>query len=300
MTEQTAQWWYENDGQQAGPIPAGMLQGLIQSGQVRPTARVWRAGMAGWEQIAKVPELAAQVPLAPPRMAPPPIAPPAAGLPGSGNGGYASPAQPAYGAEQPAFGAPAQGGFGARPQPALGGSPGAQPAYPAAQQPYPQQGYARPQQPLVFEEISVGMLILLTVVTFGIYGMIKFFQTGKGYEQLAGRESRFATYFWLYLGLSLGALFVNLVAAPLGVLCSIAGIVFGVLTLFEALKLRDEGVRRYQVNAEITGEGTHKVLYILGVVLSVVVVGVILMVIQAVKWFEDWNQIARGLGPRRF
>lgn len=302
MTEQTAQWWYENDGQQAGPIAAGTLHGLIQSGQVRASARVWRAGMANWEQIARIPELAAQVPATPPAAGPAAIEPP--GLTGFGSERAApAPAQgPAAAAEQPGFAGPAAGPFD---QPASGASP--RPAYPAAQPAYPayrapQQGYpqARPQQPAVFEELSIGTLILLCVVTFGVYGMIKFFQTGKAYEQLAGRESRFATYFWLYLGLSFGSFFVNLALPPLGLALSLAGAVLGALTLFEALKVRDEGVRRYQVNAAITTESTHKVLYILGVALSVVLVGVILLAIQAVKWFEDWNQIARGLGPRRF
>ncbi|BDG01991.1 GYF domain-containing protein [Anaeromyxobacter oryzae] len=298
MTEQSAQWWYENEGQPAGPISAAMLHGLIQSGQVRPTARVWRAGMAGWEQVANVPELAALVAPEPPPMAPPPMSPPGAGAEAGGFQGAARTADPS--AATGPFSAPVENGRAAEPQPAFGPAGGAQPTYPAPQRTAPQQAYPQPRGPLVFEEISVAGAILLSIVTFGIYGLVKFYQTGMGYERLAGRESRFATFFWLVVGLGFGAPFVNFVAAPVGFLLSIGGLVCAVLALFEALSLRDEGLRRYQLSVPVTSDSTHKVLFIVGAVLSPIVLGLILLAVQAVKWFEDWNQIVRGLGPRRF
>jgi len=76
---------------------------------------------------------------------------------------------------------------------------------------------------------------------------------------------------------------------------AIASLVFQVLTLFEALKLRDEAVRRAGIHPQITGDGTHKALFILGLVLSPAGVGLVLLLVQAWKWFSDWNAIGAAL-----
>src|SRR6266496_1502820 len=64
-------WWFERNGQQAGPVALPALIELARSGQLAPEARVWRAGMAGWQPARAVPELAAALPAAP--TLPPPI-----------------------------------------------------------------------------------------------------------------------------------------------------------------------------------------------------------------------------------
>jgi hypothetical protein len=288
MSDQTAQWWYEHDGQQAGPISAGMLESLLQSGQVRGSSRVWRAGMAGWEPAARVPELAPHLAAAPPRVAvpPPPAAPPPLGEGAEASGfqrpsAYAPPAGPAASPhDAPTFGGPG-GAFGARPQPALPGSGWAQPAAHGV------------------EEIPFGTLVLLTIVTFGIYGVVKFYQTVKAYEGLAGRESKFTLFFWLHVGLSAFAPVLNMGTGVLGIPFGLAGLVFGILTLFEALKVRDEALRRRQLNVAVTTNTTHKVLYVLGVALMFVLVGAILLVVQGVMWFQDWNVVAGALRAQR-
>jgi hypothetical protein len=235
-------WWYESGGRQAGPETAAALRQLLVSGRVTAATRVWRSGMAGWEPIGQVAELApmlqAVAAAIPPLQAPPPLAPLAAGA--------------------PAVQAPGAG---------------------------------------VLEEIPVGVLILLTVVTFGIYGLVKFYQTGKAYERLAGRESRFTLYFWLFVGLAVLGFVLNAATGFLGIPLAVAALVFQVLTLDQALDVREEGMRRFGITVLVTSGSTHKIYLVLGMVLSIILVGLVFTLIQAIKWFQDWNaigQAARG------
>ena len=233
-------WWYEQDGQQAGPVTAGTLARLAAEGRLGPGHRVWRDGMAAWQPLGTVAELAEALAGArpPPVSAPPP---------------------PAWGAPPPPWGS------------AHAGAPSA------------------------LEEISPGAMLILSIVTFGIYGLVKFFQTGKGYEALAGRASHFSRNFWLFIGLGVASVFFNAGGPFVGAPVAIASLVFQVLTLFEALKLRDEAVHRAGIHPQITGDGTHKALFILGLVLSPAGVGLVLLLVQAWKWFSDWNAIGAAL-----
>lgn len=252
-------WWYEQDGQQAGPVTAAALQRLVTEGRVGPAHRVWRDGMSGWQELSAVPELA---PMLPARAPPPPPAPPPLSAP------------PRFGTGP---GAPSTFGTGPSAAPALGNAASAE----------------------RMEEISVPGVILLSILTLGIYGLVKFYQTGKGYEALAGRESRFSRNFWLFVGLGVGGFFANAAAPFLGVPLGIASLVFQVLTLGEALTVRDEGMRRAGIRPTVTSEGTHKALFVVGILLSFIVVGLIVLLVQAVKWFSDWNAIREALGGRR-
>ena len=145
-------------------------------------------------------------------------------------------------------------------------------------------------------------MILLSIVTFGVYGLVKFYQTGKAYEALAGRTSSFSRNFWLFIGLGVGGFFVNAASAFLGLPLAVASLVFQVLTLNEALALRAEGLRRAGIQPAVTSDGTHKTLLIVGILLSFVVVGIVVLLVQAAKWFSDWNAIGaalRGAAPER-
>lgn len=290
LDDTSPSWWYEQDGQQAGPVTAAALQRLAAEGRLGPSHRVWKNGMAGWEPISAVAELAAALQAAQPAAAavtsapPPPLGGPApaprvgAGF-GQPQGGFGRPP----GSGQPAGGFGPHGGGFAQPS-GFGRPPGAQPAFGAA-------------QPL--EEISVGGVIGLSIITLGIYGLVKFYQTGKAYEALAGRTSNFSRNFWLFVGLGVGGMIVNGASGVLGVPLSVASVIFQVLTLFEALALRDEVIQRNGLRPQVTGEGTHKALYIVGLVLSFVLIGFILLLVQAAKWFGDWNAIRAALQERQ-
>ena len=73
----SATWWYEQDGQQAGPVTAAALHRLVVDGRVTPSHRVWKKGMGGWQPLSAVAELAAIAQAAAPAApSPPPPAPP--------------------------------------------------------------------------------------------------------------------------------------------------------------------------------------------------------------------------------
>ena len=249
LDDARAVWWYERAGQQAGPVTAAALGRLVAEGGLSPSQHVWKDGMAAWQQLSSVAELAEALgaAAAPTVAAPPPSPPP------------------------PPFGGPGA------PPPGLGG-PGASTGAP-------------------LEEIAVGATILLSIVTLGIYGWVRFHQTGAGYEALAGRRSEFGRNFWLAVGLGLAGV---LLAAHLilGLGLAVASAVFGYLTLSEALVLRAEALRGAGIQPSLTSEGTHRTLYVLGALLSFALVGLVLLLVQAVRWFEDWNAVVQAIRAR--
>jgi hypothetical protein len=274
MTEANAQWWYERNGAQAGPVAFSVLQSLAATGDVRPSTMVWTAGMPGWARAETIPGL---------------------DWPGSqvaAEGGTPSAPAPALGAPPPFFGRstppPAQA-----PSPAAGGAPTQTWAPPRG-------GAVRTAAEGVQEvgEINVTTTILLSIVTLGIYGVVKFFQTGRAYERLVGRETRFTTYFWVFVGTAVGAVVMGGVSDALRWPLGVASVVFQFLTLNEALKARDYSIQRWGLGAAVTKDTTHYVLLALGLVLAWAVVGIVLLIIQGVKWFQDWNAV-RAAAMRR-
>jgi hypothetical protein len=278
LDDTTAGWWYEQDGQQAGPVTAAGIGRLVAEGRLGPAHRVWRDGMSGWEPLGSVAELAEALPparVSPP--APPPLAPPPSGPTGerpSGPGAAAQGAPPSASAPRSAL--PPHAGAAPTAQGPFAGGSGA---------------------PSAYEEISPGIVVLLSLVTFGIYGLVKFHQTGKGYEALAGRTSNFSRDFWLSVGLGVASgatVHTIFLGGPL----SVASLVFGVLALSDALTLRDEVLHRTAVRPSLTDPGTHKALFVLGCLLAPILVGVVLLVVQAWKWFSDWNAVGIALSQR--
>ena len=45
------QWFYGENGQQAGPIDESGLHTLIASGGIRPSTMLWREGLPGWRTL---------------------------------------------------------------------------------------------------------------------------------------------------------------------------------------------------------------------------------------------------------
>ncbi|WP_241777784.1 SPFH domain-containing protein [Streptomyces sp. CT34] len=68
--QQQYQWHVAVDGQQQGPYDHATFTGHISSGAVRAGMLVWRDGMAGWQPVENVPELAQHF-----RATPPPLPP---------------------------------------------------------------------------------------------------------------------------------------------------------------------------------------------------------------------------------
>ena len=63
-----AQWYYTQNGQQAGPVDEAQLSAMVAAGQLAASDMVWKDGMAAWLPVSAVPELsggAAAQPFAP-------------------------------------------------------------------------------------------------------------------------------------------------------------------------------------------------------------------------------------------
>jgi len=241
-----ASWWYEWEGRQEGPVDETALLELVRSGRLRAHARVWRSGMASWEQLRAVPIIAAALPTATssPTSNRDPLTPTLS--PAGGEGGWHTSALP--------------------------------------------QG---------MEPTSTAAVLGLGFLTLGIYPAVKFYQAGLAYQALAGRTSRFTTWFWLSIALGLLGAPLHALGGVPGILSHIAAIAFTVLTLIEFLALRAEVVTRQGVAPALTSDGTHKALFIAGLLTSWFLVGFVLLAVQAVKLFEDHRALGDALRARR-
>jgi uncharacterized RDD family membrane protein YckC len=45
-------WYYEENGQQRGPVDTDTFAGLVRNRTVTPSTRIWRSGMAAWQPYA--------------------------------------------------------------------------------------------------------------------------------------------------------------------------------------------------------------------------------------------------------
>ncbi len=48
------EWYYEDKGQQAGPVSDDEFQNLVNAGTIQPSTLVWNSTMADWEEYGKV------------------------------------------------------------------------------------------------------------------------------------------------------------------------------------------------------------------------------------------------------
>ena len=51
------QWYYAQQGQRQGPVAEEQLKQLASSGQLKPTDKVWKQGMAAWQAVSQIPGL---------------------------------------------------------------------------------------------------------------------------------------------------------------------------------------------------------------------------------------------------
>jgi hypothetical protein len=153
--------------------------------------------------------------------------------------------------------------------------------------------------PAGIEPISWGSLVALTIVTFGIYAVVRYYRAGRAYEALAGRPSRFATWFWLYVGLGVGGFAIGVIGGPAGAAAGVASLVFGVLSLLEAIALRGEGLKRSGVAPPLTSDSAHRALTIAAAATSWAGIGVLIALVEGVLFFHDHDVLARALRSPR-
>jgi len=151
--------------------------------------------------------------------------------------------------------------------------------------------------------VSVGTVIFLSILTLGIYGMYFFYTCAISYKRaLPNRSSYFVPVFWVYVMTNILFIAVAIAQAVLGdgslngarmVIVGV-GTVLGIVLLMEVLRMRQEMLQKYSVTNKVQANATHLSLYIVGSLLSVILVGVIFLIIQAVLFIGDHNNIAEG------
>ena len=83
-----------------------------------------------------------------------------------------------------------------------------------------------------------------------------------------------------------------------GWLAHVAALVVTMMTLFEVLQVRGEAIQRTGITPRVTADNTHKVLFVVGLLTAWALVGVVLLLIQTVKFFTDHTAIADALRAR--
>jgi hypothetical protein len=156
--------------------------------------------------------------------------------------------------------------------------------------------------PRDLELVELPMLVILSIVTLGVYGLVMFYRVGERYARLApARRSSFETLFWIYVACYLLLFTGGVFFGPIVALAGLAAFVVGVLLLNEVLASRADVVRANGLRVALTSDTAHRVLWIVGTLTSWFAVGIVLLVIQGFKFFDDHNQIVlalRAVGPR--
>ena len=148
------------------------------------------------------------------------------------------------------------------------------------------------------QPVEVPMMVLLSVVTLGIWGIIWFHQVMKQYRAISGRNDKSAanteTYFWVYVGcLGLAMLTLYFIV---GVLPLIGAAVCGFLLLKDVLT--DRGRIAQAVGATgLTSDGLQLGFWIAGCVLSIC--GLPFAIAQAVMFFNDHNKLCAACAIAR-
>lgn len=177
--------------------------------------------------------------------------------------------------------------------PGAGAAPAPTPTPAAA--PLPAEG----PLPEGLEPVSTAALLGLGALTLGIYPVVKFYQAGTAYAALAGRPSRFTTWFWLAVGLGLAGAPLHALGGLPGFTAHLGAVAFTVLTLFELLALRADVRAREGVSPVLTSDATHKALFISGLLTWWFLVGLVLLGVQAVKLFADHRALGDAIRARR-
>jgi len=141
------EWFYSQNGQQAGPVDFGALQRMAAAGQLHPSDLVWKQGMANWAAAGSVGGVFAAPP---PPVPPPPVPPP-----------YAAPPPPQYSPP------PGYAGQGTYPAPPMNYAPPPGYAQPVAKN-YASMAKSAMICSLVGLVIAPGLLGLLAVIYGGM------------------------------------------------------------------------------------------------------------------------------------
>ena len=301
----TKRWWIVGHDDKAwGPFEKAQILVLVAEGKSRPDLLVCAEGESRWISMKAVPELqdapTFRAPAAPVAPEVPAVEPPASNQPAA--------APMPHGATPPP-GAGPTGGMtysGGAAGPALGGAPRGQ-GFGASV------ATLAPLRPNELQPIPGWPTVLLSVPTLGLWGLFTFLRTLRAYRRLARVSATSAeVLFWVYAGIlgfvllclipTFGAIWVLLIPA----------VIVGAFLLRETLRLRDAAIEALVPGAAanpalypaVRSDDWHFGLWITGAVLTATlfgaIVGVPILIAQALAWCEDWNRlsaIARARTP---
>ncbi len=145
--------------------------------------------------------------------------------------------------------------------------------------------------------------VFLSIPTLSLWGIFSFYRTMRVYRRLARVHSSNAeTLFWIFLGVTA----FGVVSLPIGLgwPVLVGAVIVGAFLLRETLRLRDLAIQALVPSLAtsvanypaVKSDDWHFGLWITGAVLCVTVfgaiVGVPILIAQALAWFEDWNRLA--------
>jgi hypothetical protein len=159
-------------------------------------------------------------------------------------------------------------------------------------------GPAAATLPAGMERVPTGAVIGFGILTLGIYPIVKFYQAALAYEELARRRTRFTLYFWIAAGLWIGGGPMHVLGGVPGWIAHVGALVLTMMTLFEVLAVRAEAMHRTRIAPPVTSDTTHKVLFVVGLLTAWALVGVVLLLVQTVKFFTDHAAIGEALRSR--
>jgi hypothetical protein len=142
-------------------------------------------------------------------------------------------------------------------------------------------------------EMSAGAIIGFSIITLGIYGLVKFYKTGIAYQKLAGRPSNFAGLFWVQvIAGPIVTVILSAIGGLPGVLAYVGTVVVGVMVVLELLRLREDIVRARRIDVPLTGSGALAALWFAG---FIPLVGLVTVTLALVFFCQDNNRIAAAL-----
>ena len=253
---ETKRWWIVGHDDMAwGPFEKSALSALVAEGKLRADGLLCREGDARWSPIGSFAELAEI------------IWPPAT-----------------------------------QPRAPVSGSTPPQASIPRA--PQSREAALRSNE---LDPIPGWQTVLLSIPTLGLWGAFNFYRSMRVYRRLAGNEpTNVETLFWVMLGvLAFGAMLLpGVITVPMSWALFAAAVIPGALLVRETLRLRDLAIIRLVPQAEtqpeyypaVKSDDWHFGLWITGAVLCTTgvfaIVGVPILVAQALAWFKDWDLIA--------
>ncbi len=182
----------------------------------------------------------------------------------------------------------------------------AAPSPAAARSPAPMtalNGGAQIIRPNELDPIAGWPTVFLSVPTLSLWGVFSFYRTMRVYRRLAQVQSTNAeTLFWIFVGITA----FGVVSLPIGLgwPVLVGAVIVGAFLLRETLRLRDLAIQKLVPSLASTpglypavkSDDWHFGLWITGAVLCVTalgaIIGVPILVAQALAWFEDWNRLA--------